>query len=89
MGVLTWGNRPHKDTHNKDPKLRDRSVIGIVLLWHLRYEDGQYVDGYVYNPEDGDTYRMKATVQTADSLEIRGYLGISLFGQSQVWTRVH
>jgi uncharacterized protein (DUF2147 family) len=86
-GILRWGAKPEKDVKNKDPKLRDRQVIGIVLMWHLRYEGGEYVDGYVYNPEDGDTYRMKAELPSPDSLRIRGYLGISLFGQSQTWTR--
>jgi uncharacterized protein (DUF2147 family) len=56
-------------------------------MWHLRYEDGEYVDGYVYNPEDGGTYRLKAEVLGAESLKIRGYLGISLFGQDKVWSR--
>ena len=88
LGVLRWGNNPQKDVNNPDPKLRDRAVIGIVLMWHLRYEDGEYVDGYVYNPEDGDTYRMNAEVLSPESLKIRGYLGIALFGKTQTWARV-
>ena len=88
-GILTWSADPQKDVHNKDPKLRDRSVVGIVLMWHLRYDDGEYVDGYVYNPEDGATYRMNAEVLSPESLKIRGYLGISLLGQSKVWARFH
>lgn len=87
MGILSWGSRPRKDEFNKDPKLRDRPVIGIVLMWHLVYQDGEYVDGYVYSPEDGSTYRTKARLTSRDSLKVRGYLGISLFGQTQTWTR--
>jgi uncharacterized protein (DUF2147 family) len=30
---------------------------------------------------------MKAEVLTPESLKIRGYLGISLFGQSKTWSR--
>lgn len=88
-GVLTWSADPKKDVNNKDPKLRDRPLVGIVLVWHLRYDDGEYVDGYVYNPEDGGTYRLKAEVLSPESLKIRGYLGIALLGQSKVWTRYH
>jgi len=87
MGILTWSADPRKDVNNKDPKLRDRPLVGIVLMWHLRYDNGEYVDGYVYNPEDGGTYRMKAEVLSAEALKIRGYLGISLFGQSKIWSR--
>jgi uncharacterized protein (DUF2147 family) len=87
LGIVSWAARPQKDVNNKDPKLRDRPVLGMVIMWHLRYDDGEYVDGYVYNPEDGGTYRMKAEVLSPASLRIRGYLGISLFGENQTWSR--
>jgi uncharacterized protein (DUF2147 family) len=87
MGVLTWSGAPRKDVYNKDPKLRERPLVGIVLMWHLRFDDGEYVDGYVYNPEDGGTYRVKAEVLGPESLKIRGYLGISLFGETKTWSR--
>jgi uncharacterized protein (DUF2147 family) len=87
--LVTWGNKPKmRDTKNPDPKLRDRLVLGSVLIWHLRYEDGEYVDGYVYNPRDGNTYRMKAKLTSPSRLTIRGYLAVPLLGQSQEWTRV-
>lgn len=86
-GILVGGNDPGTDVHNKDPALRKRSLLGSVLMWHLRPDDGEYVDGYVYNPRNGETYRMKAEVTGKTTLKIRGYLGISLLGQSQTWTR--
>jgi uncharacterized protein (DUF2147 family) len=88
-GILSWSSAPRKDVNNKNPNLRDRPVVGIVLMWNLHYDDGEYTDGYVYNPEDGGTYRIKAEVLSPESLKIRGYLGISLFGQNQKWTRYH
>jgi uncharacterized protein (DUF2147 family) len=89
VGILSWASTARKDVHNKDAKLRDRSVVGIVLLWNLRYEDGEYVGGYVYNPEDGGTYRVKTEMTSAELLKVRGYLGISLFGETKTWTRYH
>lgn len=89
LGIATWSSQPKKDVHNKDPKLRDRPIVGSVIIWHLRYEDGKYVDGYVYNPEDGDTYRFEVEVLTPESLKVRGYLGIPLLGQNQTWARYH
>jgi uncharacterized protein (DUF2147 family) len=88
-GVTTWAAEPRKDSNNPDPKLRDRSTVGIVIIWHLRYEDGEYVDGYCYNPNDGRTYRFKAEVLGPETLKIRGYLAIPLLGQTQHWTRYH
>jgi uncharacterized protein (DUF2147 family) len=89
IGIITWSAEPKKDVNNKDPKLRDRQLVGSVLMWNLRYDDGEYVDGYVYNPEDGGTYRLKAEVLSPESLKIRGFLGISLLGQNKIWSRYH
>lgn len=86
-GILVGGRDPGTDVNNKDPALRKRPLLGSILIWHLRPDDGEYVDGYVYNPRDGETYRMKAEVTGKTTLRVRGYLGISLLGQSQTWTR--
>ncbi len=86
-GIVSWSSDPKKDQNNKDPKLRDRSIVGIVIMWHLRYDDGEYVDGYVYNPEDGGTYRLNAEVLSPESLKVHGYFGIPLLGQSKTWLR--
>ena len=86
-GVVAWSKHPKLDTENDDPKLRTRPIVGIVMMWKLRYEDGEYEDGYVYNPEDGNVYRFDAKVLSRDKLEIHGYLGIALLGESHVWTR--
>lgn len=86
-GILVGGNDPGNDVNNKDPARRNRPLLGAVLMWHLCPEDGEYIDGYVYNPRNGETYRMKAELTGKTTLKIRGYLGISLFGQSQTWTR--
>lgn len=80
---------PAKDIHNPNPKLRERSTLGIVIIWNLAYEDGEYSGGYVYNPRDGKTYRLQAELIDRDTLRIRGYLGIPLLGQSQIWKRAH
>lgn len=77
----------NKDVNNPDPKLRDQKLRGKVIMWHLRFDDGEYVDGYCYNPRDGNTYRVKMKVLGPTSLRLRGYLAIPLLGQNQEWTR--
>jgi len=86
-GRLTYSKKPRKDVENDDPKMRTRDVVGIILIWKLKYEEGKYADGYVYNPEDGNTYRIEVTSTGKDAIEVRGFMGISLFGQTQVWKR--
>jgi uncharacterized protein (DUF2147 family) len=89
IGIMTWQEQPQKDTKNPDPKLRDRPLVGAVVLWNLRYDDGEYTGGYIYNPEDGSNYRVKTEVQSPELLKVRGYLGISLLGQSKIWLKYH
>jgi uncharacterized protein (DUF2147 family) len=79
---------PIKDKNNPNPKLRDRTTVGIVIIWKLTYDDGEYSGGYVYNPRDGKTYRFEAKVIDHETVKIRGYIGLPLFGQSQIWKRV-
>jgi len=93
-GITTWrvANAPPEDNppidlYNPNPKLRGRPTLGIVLISDLRYDDGRYVDGRVYNPRDGDTYGFKAQLLDKNTLKIRGFMGISWFGTNQIWKR--
>jgi uncharacterized protein (DUF2147 family) len=85
--LLEGKDADKKDVNNPDPKLRERKLRGLVIMWHLRFEDGEYVDGYCYNPRDGNIYRVKMKITGPASLRLRGYLAIPLLGQNQDWTR--
>jgi len=79
-----------KDVNNPKESLRSRSTVGIVIIWGLKYDgDGEFSGGHVYNPRDGKTYGMNVEVIDKETVKIRGFLGISLLGQSQVWKRYH
>lgn len=78
-----------KDIHNPKPEQRSRPTMGLTIIWKLNYDDGEYTGGYVYNPRDGKTYRFKVKVIDRETVQIRGYMGIPLLGQSQVWKRYH
>lgn len=93
-GITTWRkpgvaeeDSPTKDLHNHDLKLRGRSTLGIILISELRFDDGSYTRGRVYNPRDGDTYGFKMKLVDKNTLKIRAYYGISIFGVNQIWTR--
>ena len=85
--IVSGKDEAKNDVNNPDPKLRERKLKGIVIMWNLRFEDGEYVDGYCYNPRDGNTYRVKMKITGPNSLRIRGYLLVPLLGQSQDWAR--
>ena len=76
------------DRHNPDPALRNRSLCGLVIMWGMR-PDGPdtWTDGSLYDPESGNTYSGKLSMHGDSTLSLRGYLGISLLGRTEHWTR--
>lgn len=77
------------DKKNPDEDKQGRRLLGVGLLNGLHYEgDGSYGGGHIYDPHNGKTYKAKATLTGPDTLEARGYIGISLLGKSQDWKRI-
>jgi uncharacterized protein (DUF2147 family) len=93
-GKLAWlahpivHGAPAHDIHNTDEKLRQRPLCGLSMLGDFRQVDGtRWDDGWIYNPEDGNTYRATMTLENPAVLKLRGYVLISLFGKTETWTR--
>ncbi len=82
----TDGKTPKKDTKNSDAKLRERTLIGLVMLTNFVYKDGEWTGGEIYDPKSGDTYSGKMKLKN-NMLELRGYIGTPLLGRTTTWTR--
>ena len=78
------------DTLNPDESLRSRRLIGLDMLEGMTYDAGKnrWVGGTVYDPDVGKTYKCRIVLKDAHQLELRGYVGVPLFGRSEVWTRL-
>lgn len=64
-------------------------IIGLLLMRHLRQQDGQYVGGDILDPDTGRIYRCALRLTDGGhQLVMRGFLGISFLGRSQIWQRV-
>jgi uncharacterized protein (DUF2147 family) len=94
-GRLVWvqikpsDNNPRAiDNRNPAPELRSRKLCGLTMMWGFR-PDGpdQWNDGALYDPESGDTYSAEMSLRPDGTLSLRGYVLVSLFGRSEVWTR--
>ena len=76
------------DDRNPDPALRNRRLDGLTIMTGFEYEgDGRWKNGTVYDPNSGKTYKCTITQIDNNTLKIRGYIGVSLFGRSETWTR--
>ena len=67
----------------------DQPIIGLVLMRHLKPQNGEYVGGDILDPDTGRIYGCSLRLTDGGhQLIMRGFLGISLFGHSQTWQRV-
>ncbi|MDB4926764.1 DUF2147 domain-containing protein [Mucilaginibacter sp.] len=95
FGKLDWikypndeNGKPKTDKKNPDDALKSRPELGLELLKDFIFDgDKVYIDGTIYDPKSGKTYSCKMTIDS-NKLKIRGYIGISLLGRSEIWTRV-
>jgi len=79
---------PVIDRKNPVPALENRPVLGLrILEGFVEQGDNTWGDGTCYDPKSGNTYRGKIHLDAPDRLELRGYIGIPLFGRTSVWTR--
>jgi uncharacterized protein (DUF2147 family) len=94
-GTIIWlmeplkDGKPKTDTHNPDASKRNQPIMGLMLLTAFKYGgDNEWEDGHIYDPEEGKTYSCNLTLKdNGKTLHVRGYIGISLIGRTDVWTR--
>jgi len=93
-GKIVWlkeptiNGQPKADVNNPKKNLRATPIIGLLILKAFEKDsDTDYEDGTIYDPKNGKTYSCNITVKDANTLSIRGYIGISLIGRTTTWSR--
>lgn len=92
-GRIAWlkepnrNGKPKMDENNQKESLRKQPILGLVLLKGFKKEGNTYDDGTIYDPKNGKTYDCTITYKNANTLSIRGYIGISMLGRTTTWTR--
>jgi uncharacterized protein (DUF2147 family) len=72
----------------KDPRFRNKKILGMQILWGAQRRGNSWW-GRILDPENGKIYRAKLTLQKGGKvLDVRGYIGVSLFGRTQKWYRI-
>lgn len=96
FGKIIWLQDPQKngkdatDEKNPDVAARNRNVIGLVILKDAKFDgDGAWKDGTIYDPESGKTYSCNISLDGKNTLKLRGYIGVSLLGRTEKWTRMN
>ncbi|HUN90880.1 MAG TPA: DUF2147 domain-containing protein, partial [Burkholderiaceae bacterium] len=68
---------------------RGLPVVGLRFLRNMHRAGDRYEGGDILDPENGKVYRcLMRLVDGGKRLEVRGFIGFSLLGRTQVWDRV-
>ncbi|UIR55654.1 DUF2147 domain-containing protein [Sphingobacterium sp. SRCM116780] len=96
FGRLYWLKEPNdaqghpkKDTKNPEKSLQSRQTQGLEILTNFSKDGDVFSDGKIYDPKSGKTYSCKMTLQGNNKLDIRGYVGVSLFGRTETWKKIN
>lgn len=88
--VIEILNPANKDKKCQDCKGadKDKPILGLTIIKGLTKDDDEYTDGDILDPKNGKLYSCTIKLEGKDKLKVRGYLGVSLLGRTQYWTRV-
>ncbi len=76
-----------KDTKNPEESLRSHPLCGLEIGREFSLTDPSHAkDGKIYDPDSGKTYSATMTANGSE-LKLHGYIGISMFGRTEVWKR--
>lgn len=96
QGKIVWLKEPidpvtgksKLDKNNPTETLQNRPVLGLINIWGFsQTEKNTWEEGNIYDPKSGNTYSCSIKMTGANSLEVRGYIGVSLIGRTDIWTR--
>ena len=95
-GKIIWlqnpleGGKQRVDANNPDKSKRNELIIGLIILKGFKFNgDDEWKGGDIYDPENGKTYSSYISLKDKNTLKVRGYVGISLFGRTETWTRTN
>jgi uncharacterized protein (DUF2147 family) len=96
FGKIVWlrepnneQGKPKMDKNNADESKRSLPLLGYLLLKDFDFKgDNTWEDGTIYDPENGSTYSCTIKMIDSNTLDVRGYIGLSVFGRTDTWKRI-
>jgi uncharacterized protein (DUF2147 family) len=94
-GKMLWGKdlmeadgkTYKKDVNNPDPALKSRILKDYILVSGLVYKDGKWVNGKIYDYENGNSYDVSLEIKNG-VLYMRAFKGVPIFGKTVKWDLV-
>jgi uncharacterized protein (DUF2147 family) len=96
FGKIVWlkeptypDGSPKVDKNNPDSKMHETPLLGYSILKDFEYSGKKtWSNGTIYDPENGSTYNCTIKLTNENTIEVRGYIGVSAIGRTDTWTRM-
>lgn len=66
---------------------KNRPILGLEILKGLEKNGDKYEGGYITDPDNGKRYKCYIELEDPNTLKVRGFIGLSLIGRTQIWKR--
>lgn len=67
---------------------KNKPIKGMVIIDGLSKNDDEWDGGKILDPKTGKEYKCVISLENENKLKVRGYVGFSLLGRTQYWSRV-
>lgn len=85
---LRPGRHPGDVCDKCSGELKNQPIMDMVIIRNFKPDGAVWVGGTVVDPENGKEYKGKIWTVGQDKLAMRGFIGFSLLGRTQTWTRL-
>lgn len=90
--IVQLFRKPQEDQNPKCDKCsgdkKDKPILQMEIIEGLTQDGDVWSGGTILDPKNGKTYKCKIkVVDGGKKLEVRGFIGFSLLGRTQVWER--
>jgi uncharacterized protein (DUF2147 family) len=85
---LDKAGQPLRDKLNEDRRLRDRPICGLQVIGDLKpMRDGSWDRGWIYDPEQGESFDVELRLREPNVLQVKGYKGLKFLSETFQWRR--
>lgn len=95
FGKIIWLQEPNNekgqpklDANNPNPAQKNKPILGSLILRNFQFNDSEWNNGKIYDPMNGKEYKCIIKLKEPNTLNVRGYIGFSMLGRTEVWTRL-
>ncbi|MEJ6557840.1 MAG: DUF2147 domain-containing protein [Flavobacteriaceae bacterium] len=68
-------------------KDKDQPIEGLIIVKGLSKDGAEWTGGDILDPANGKSYDCTIKLDDANTLNVRGFLGFSFLGRTQIWQR--